>query len=202
MASRNQRLSAPPQEFEAICTRYSPILYRMALRKLGDPEDAKDAVQDALFSAFRHISQFDGRARLSTWLGGIVLNSARMHLRRQCTHAMQSLDAIASDREPAFMELLRDPGPSPFEVCHQGELRQIFRSLLRRFPPHLRDAIQLCKIDGLTQSEAAQVLNVKIGTVKCRLHRGRIRLTLLLRSKGLMPLAEEQENHRGLFCNS
>lgn len=71
-------------EFESVATRYSPVLFGVALRRLRnveDAEDAEDAVQDALLSAYKHFGQFQGRSRLSTWLTRIVFNAAGMRLR-------------------------------------------------------------------------------------------------------------------------
>jgi RNA polymerase sigma-70 factor (ECF subfamily) len=73
------------QDIEAILSRYSPALYRVALRQLRNHEDAP---QGALLSAFIHISQFEGRSPISTWLHGIVVNSARMRLRRRQNRAL------------------------------------------------------------------------------------------------------------------
>jgi hypothetical protein len=80
------------QDLEGTIARYLPALYRVALRQLRNHEDAEDAVQDALLSAFTHISQFEGRSHISTWLHRIVVNSARMQLRRRQNRAFVSLD--------------------------------------------------------------------------------------------------------------
>src|ERR1700739_3865276 len=79
-------------DFEGAISRYSPTLFRVALRRLRDIEDAEDAVQDALLSACKHIGQFEGRSQLSTWLTTIVSNVALMKLRRYSRHEMLSLD--------------------------------------------------------------------------------------------------------------
>src|SRR5438309_9672243 len=80
------------REFESVAARYSPVLFRVALRRLRNVEDAEDAVQDALLSAYKHIGQFEGRSQLSTWLTSIVTNVAGMKLRKHSRHETVSLD--------------------------------------------------------------------------------------------------------------
>src|SRR5216684_5327910 len=82
-AVANQVFAEHLNNFEGVISSYSPVLFRVALRRLRNVEDAEDAVQDALLSAYKHIGQFEGRARLSTWLTSIVTNTARMKLRQE-----------------------------------------------------------------------------------------------------------------------
>jgi DNA-directed RNA polymerase specialized sigma24 family protein len=83
------------QDLEGTIARYLPALYRVAFRQLRNREDAEDSVQDALLSAFVHISQFEGRSHISTWLYRIVVNSARMQWRRRKNRVVFSLDETA-----------------------------------------------------------------------------------------------------------
>jgi len=71
------------QALTDVVTRYSPRFYRIAANRLSNVADAEDAVQDALLSALRHVQQFRGEAKMSTWLTTIVINSARMKLRKR-----------------------------------------------------------------------------------------------------------------------
>jgi RNA polymerase sigma-70 factor (ECF subfamily) len=75
-AISNQVFATYQNDFEGVISRYSPVLFRVALRRLGNVEDAEDAVQDALLSAHKHVGQFEGRSQLSTWLTRIVTNVA------------------------------------------------------------------------------------------------------------------------------
>lgn len=170
------------QDIEATLSRYSPALYRVALRQLRNHEDAEDAVQDALLSAFIHISQFEGRSHISTWLHRIVVNSARMHLRRQHGHTVLSLDQTDENENQAFENQLVDSEPNPERVCEQSEIRGIIQQVLELLSPRLRDALQLRDLDSLSTQEAAQVLGITKGALKCRVQRARAKLTLLLPS--------------------
>jgi RNA polymerase sigma-70 factor (ECF subfamily) len=183
VASSDPAVREARERFGAIADRYSPQLYRMAFYRLGNREDAEDAVQDALGSAFRHFSQFEGRSQLSTWLGSILINSTRMQLRKRSGRTFQSLDEIPPRGQPIPADLLLDDGPSPFELYQRQEYRGLLRQMLDRLPPRLRSAIQLRKIIGLSEKEAAQALKVKIGSVKCQLHRAYAKLSLSLLSE-------------------
>src|SRR5579863_7063765 len=88
------------QQLEQILTNGLPPLYRRAYRILGNAADAEDAVQDALLAAYTHLHQFRGQAQISTWLTTIVLNCARLQLRRRRGHVHVSLDESAGDLQP------------------------------------------------------------------------------------------------------
>src|SRR2546422_6295006 len=115
------------QALECVLSPYSPALYRTALRQLRNPEDAEDAFQDALLSAFKHIAQFEGRSQISTWLTRIVLNSAGIQLRRRPRHKILSLDQTYKDENLVLLEQLVDTGPGPEELCEQAELHEIVK---------------------------------------------------------------------------
>src|SRR5271165_4728164 len=100
-------------EFEKIVSRDLSRFRRLAMRWLRNPEDAEDAVQDAMLSAFRHIAAFDGRARLSTWVMAIVINAVRMQLRRRPRYHFVSLDQAPEEGQWAISEVLADPRPTP-----------------------------------------------------------------------------------------
>ncbi len=174
-------LQGDGQALEMLLSRYSPALYRTALRLLSNPVDADDAVQDALMSAFKHISQFEGRCRISTWLTRIVINSARMQLRRRHRHETVSLDQTCEDDSSAIRDQLVDAGPSPEEMCERAELRKTLNELLKQLSPALCKAFQLSEIHGLSTLEAAQVLGTTESALKSKLLRARSKLRLLLR---------------------
>src|ERR1022692_3187531 len=101
------------KDLEGAISRYSPVLFRVALRRLRNIEDAEDAVQDALLSAHKHIGQFEGRSKLSTWLTSIVTNVALMKLRRYSRHEILSLEQNDEGDCTAFARELKDAGPNP-----------------------------------------------------------------------------------------
>jgi len=108
------------QELERTASRYSSRLYRVALRQLGNHADAEDAVQDALVSAFCHLSQFEGRSQMSTWLTRIVINSARMKARRRPRQAVLSIDEMSDQQGDSMWDQVPDAGRSPEEMSAQN----------------------------------------------------------------------------------
>jgi RNA polymerase sigma-70 factor (ECF subfamily) len=164
------------REIAATLSHYLPSFYRHAFRYLGNAADAEDAVQDALLSSHKHASQFRGEARISTWLTAIVINSARMQLRRRPRQVHVSLDDHPGPGTYALSELLSDHRPSPAEQCLKADLAENVLQLTRRLSPTLRAAFQLRHLDGLTIREMAGILGVPEGTVKARIARARAKL--------------------------
>ena len=171
-------------EMAAALSRYLPSFYRHAFQYLGNVADAEDAVQDALLSAYKHVGQFRGEARMSTWLTAIVINSARMHLRRRPRQTHVSLDEHPDPESYALSELLPDHRPSPEEQCRRSDLAENVVQLTRQLSPTLRKAFQLRHLDGLTIREVTNILGVPEGTVKARIARARAKLRHLLRKNG------------------
>lgn len=164
----------PAEAFAGLVARYQSRLYRIALRQLGNVEDAQDALQEALLLAYRHLSQFQGRADIATWLTRIVINAARGHQRRQRSRPTVSLEALTeAGREFSDFRL------GPEARCWENERRERLEQLLQRLSPPLRRAIEAYEIDGLSCREAAARLGIKPATLKCRLFRGRRRLAAL-----------------------
>lgn len=168
--------------FDEALARHLPSLQRMAFRKLGNVADAEDAVQDALLSAYKHLDQFRGGAQMSTWLTTIVINSARMQLRKRANHIQVSLDEPLDDEQQnSFAQRIADDGPSPEEVCRESELYERLQQMLSQMSAPLRKALQLRGVESLTTHEAALILGVPEGTVKAQLTRARAKLRQLMR---------------------
>lgn len=143
-------------------------LHNMALRIVGNHADAEDAVQDACLLAVRNFHQFRGDAKLSTWLTVIVLNSARMQLRRRKVHV--SLDSHDGDLIP-LSEKLADEKPSPETQFAVSQMEQQAARVIARLSPILHRTFHLRHVDGLLVREIASTLGVPVGTVKARLAR-------------------------------
>ena len=170
------------REMQDVLSRCRPSFYRTAYRQLNNAADAEDAVQDAFLSAYKHLDQFRGQAQMSTWLTTIVMNCARMQLRRRSRQSLLSLDEQfweESDYSP--LEGLADARPSPEVECQRCELRGYLVRFVEQLSPCLRQAFQLRDLDGLTIREAAHILGVPDGTVKAQLARARAKLKRFMR---------------------
>ena len=190
-ATTNQVFAEHLNDFEGLISLYSPVLFRVALMRLRNVEDAEDAVQDALLSAYKHIGQFEGRARLSTWLTSIVTNTAGMKLRQHSRHETVSLDQNQENDSAKLANELRDVRPNPETICAQTERDETLRQALAQLSPRLRDAIQMRDLDGFSTQEAANALGISTNALKSRLARGRANLSLLVNEViGKRPAAE------------
>jgi RNA polymerase sigma-70 factor (ECF subfamily) len=165
-------------EFESVAARYSPVLFGVALRRLRNVEDAEDAVQDALLSAYKHFDQFEGRSQLATWLTRIVINAAGMKLRGRCRGEVISLDETPGDGAATLVNELADAGPTPERICEQTERQEMLREALAQISPKLRAALQMREIAGLSTREAADALRITKNTLKSRIHRARVAVGL------------------------
>jgi RNA polymerase sigma-70 factor (ECF subfamily) len=164
------------QELADVITSHSLRFRRIALGHLGNAADAEDAVQDALLSAWTHVDQFKGRAKMSTWLTTIVINSARMKLRRRAPQVQVALDEPCSEQNLSLADMVSDNRPDPEEVYRKRQISQTLAHATLGLSPTLRTTFRLRDVDGLSIRETAQLLGVPTGTVKARLARARMRL--------------------------
>jgi len=147
--------------FEELVRRYQTSIYRVALRMLGSPADAQDAVQETFVRAWRALPRFRHDSAISTWLYRIVTRRA--------------LDRIASRRSTGTLnEVEVEAGPDPAQAAeHQERLRAIRRAMAR-LPPDQRAALVLREFEGLSYQEVAQVLGASVPAIKTRIHRARL----------------------------
>jgi RNA polymerase sigma-70 factor (ECF subfamily) len=169
------------QQLTDVIVRHLARFRRIALRLLGNIADAEDAVQGAFLSAFTRLDQFRGQAKMSTWLTAIVINAARMKLRRRSPQAQISLDETHGEHNLPLVEMLPDHQPNPEEVRCRRELAERLADATTQLSPTLRKTVQFRDLDGLSISETAHLLGVPGGTVKAQLARGRVRLKEIVR---------------------
>ncbi len=176
----SQSESARRKALEELFSCYSAMLYKVALRKLGNQADAEDAVQDALLSAYKHLDQFKGNSHISTWLTTIVLNSARMQLRRRSINRFVPLDMYDA-RGLDFSETFADDSPDPEEILRKTQLREVLERSMLKLSPRIRAAFRLRIFEGLSTREAAERLGLSEGMLKARLFRALKQITPVLR---------------------
>jgi RNA polymerase sigma-70 factor, ECF subfamily len=167
-----------------VIVSHRPSFTRIALRLVGNAADAEDAVQDAFLSAYTHLDQFRRQAQMSTWLTTIVINAARMRVRRRPRQVHIPLDQ--ENREQGhrpLSEMLPDRRPSPEELCRNCEFAQRLAQVSAQLSPTLRGTFQLRGVDGLSIRETAQALGIPHGTVKARVSRARKKLKQLLQTQ-------------------
>jgi RNA polymerase sigma-70 factor (ECF subfamily) len=164
-----RHVEGDPDAFGDLFLRHRDRLWAVAVRTLGDPEEAADALQDAMISAFRRAGSFRGDAAVTTWLHRIVINASLDRLRRKAARPVTSspdervLDGLAMGHA--------HPDPSS-----QSDVSLDVTAELRRLPHDQQAALVLVDMLGYPVAAAAEILGVSQGTVKSRCARGRARL--------------------------
>ena len=161
---------------ETLFRRYHRPLFQTALRVLGNTEDAEDALQDGLLSAYRNLKRFEGRSQFSTWLTRIVINAALMRRRSAKARPAISLDEPPREDELPAAERFADDGLTPEQVFANTEIREMLSENLDQLSPLLRTAFVLREVQGYSTGEAAKKLGVTENTLKARLWRARHQL--------------------------
>jgi len=154
--------------FGTLVERHERRVYALALRMTGREEDAQDATQEAFLSALRKLEGFRGEAAFTTWLHRVTMNACYDLLRKR-------------QRAPLLHERDEEdapPRPEPASPDHADavDLSVDVQRALLEVPPDFRATLILCDVQDLPYAEAAAILNVPVGTVRSRLHRGRAAL--------------------------
>ena len=163
------------EAFEELVRRHSQLIYRTLTAILGNPADAQDAMQDALLSAFKHIGEFQGRSKFSTWLVSIARNTALQRLRGRKN--VESLDEGEYDEDEDFRpRQVRDWQDNPEQCYSKSEMRQLVERGILALPAKYRVVVMLRDIEQLSTDEVARQLELSVPAVKVRLLRGRLML--------------------------
>lgn len=178
--------------FGVLFTRHRDRLWAVALRTTGNPEDAADALQESMISAFKRADTFRGDAQVTTWLHRIVVNASLDRLRRNKVRAAQPLpDDLEERAERGVVIGARDSSSGDPELhAVRSDQRAAVIAALARLPGDQRTAIVLVDMEGYPVEEAAQILGCPTGTVKSRCSRGRRTLVDLLRETGVTGTAQ------------
>jgi RNA polymerase sigma-70 factor, ECF subfamily len=189
--------------FGLLFARHRDRMWAVALRTTGEPEDAADALQDAMVAAFRRAGSYRGDAAVTTWLHRIVVNACLDRLRRR---KVRLADPLPDDFEEHGSSRGGVTGPGrgageaggagadrsapvanrdPADIAEEHERRVLVMAALGLLPPDQRAALVLVDMEGYSVAEAAQILQVAAGTVKSRCSRGRARLLPLLVEAGI-----------------
>ena len=171
------------EAFDALVLRHQQEVFAVALRMLGDQHEAQDVAQDAFVRAFRSIGTFRGQAALSTWLVSITMNLCRNRRRwwaRRRRVIAASLDAPLETDEGTVAQEVADPSPSPAALAERHERQRQLAGALQMLSETERSIVVLRDIQGYAYDEIADMLRCRVGTVKSRLSRARLRLRALV----------------------
>jgi RNA polymerase sigma-70 factor, ECF subfamily len=169
-----RHVAGDPDAFAELVRRHRDRLWAVALRTLGDREEAADAVQDALVSAYRAAHTFRGQSAVTTWLHRITVNACLDRARKTASRKTSPVD------DTERLEHLLEPHEAASEPAERNDLRRQLFAALQTLPPEQRAALVLVDMQGYPVAEAAGILDVATGTVKSRCARGRARLLPLI----------------------
>ncbi|HET9657054.1 MAG TPA: RNA polymerase sigma factor SigE [Kineosporiaceae bacterium] len=158
-----------PPSWEEVVQEHSARVYRLAYRLTGNRHDAEDLTQEVFVRVFRSLSSYTP-GTFEGWLHRITTNLFLDQVRRKQRIRFDALPEDASDRLPGQTEL------GPERAWEQNNLDHDVQAALDTLPPDFRAAVVLCDIEGLSYEEIAATLDVKLGTVRSRIHRGRAQL--------------------------
>jgi RNA polymerase sigma-70 factor (ECF subfamily) len=143
---------------------------------LRNKEDAEDALQDGLCSAYISLRSFQGRSSFSTWLTRIVTNSALMILRKKSVHHDASLDELLDNQPERWPRGIIEARPDPERLCAAIEINALVAEHVRQLPRAMRVAFRLREVNGLSAIESSRALGIPVSAFKSRIHRARRKL--------------------------
>lgn len=173
LAERHRR--GDDRAFEEVYARYAGMVYSLALRLAGDPEEAADLTQEVFLRIYRHLGTFRGRSSLKTWVYQVGLNQCRSRLGRSRPDTQPLAEEGAEGARP-----LPDPGRGPESEALAADTGRRVGEALAALPLAFREAVVLRDLEGLGYEEIAALAGVPVGTVRSRIARGREQLRRLL----------------------
>jgi RNA polymerase sigma-70 factor (ECF subfamily) len=174
--------------FNQLVRAYQALVYRTALRVLGESAAAEDATQDAFISAFKHLRDYRGGS-FKAWLLRIVTNACYDQLRAKQRRPTASLDALLIDPDEPAPGIDRAAPESPQEFAERRELGSVIQRGLATLPPDQRITLVLTDIEGFSYDQVAAATGTNLGTVKSRLSRARAALRdFLIAQEELLPV--------------
>lgn len=171
-----QSCAGDRQAFGALVARYEQRLYRSALAITGNPADAEEVVQEAFLRAYEHLGQFRGDSKFQTWMTQIVLNTARMKLRKNHGSLWESLDEPQITEEGALPRDVAEWRENPEQQLGREEVERLLHHALQCLPAGYREVVVLRDVQMLSTQETAELLGLSIANVKTRLLRARLQL--------------------------
>lgn len=164
-------------EFARMVDQYSAKIYRLALKMLGDPQDAEDVLQETFIKALRSLPNFQGRSSLSTWLFRIAVNEALMIVRKRHPETVSLDEQKDGNGEEDFEPLqITDWCCLPEQELMSAEARSHLDQAIQNLPASLRSVFVLRDLQGLSTKETAETLDLSEVSVKTRLFRARMKL--------------------------
>lgn len=168
--------------FEQLLLLHQKKVYNLCLRMSANPDDALDLSQEAFIKAWRSIGQYQFEASFSTWLFRLTSNVCIDHLRRKKRRQETSLTESFEGSDEAEEFSLPDTAPLPEEQAIANETKLALAQAMERLGPEHREILQLRVVEDLPYEQIAEILDIRVGTVKSRLARARLSLRKILKA--------------------
>ncbi len=168
--------------FEEIVRRYETKAYNLAMRLTRNQEDAEEVLQDVFVTVYRKVAGFEGKSKFSSWLYRITVNAAFMKLRKRRQDHSVALEDVMPNLHSITTLAPQNTFSIPCDsLAVSNEVRQALEGAITRLPEEYRAVFVLRDIDGLSNKEVGDILDLSIPAVKSRLHRSRLMLRKRLR---------------------
>ncbi len=168
--------TGPSADFAALVRRHGDKAYNFAYRLAGNEQDARDLVQEAFMHALRHFEKYDTTRPFEPWLNRILKNIFLDGMRKYQHKHTISLDAPSPLEDVAWENMIPSDDLTPAEEVDQQETGVIVQKALNLLPTPYKTAVVLCDIEKYSYERIAEILECPIGTVRSRIHQGRILL--------------------------
>lgn len=178
-------LGGDANAFEELVLKYEKTVYNLALRMVGDRDDASDMTQEAFIKAYGSLSSFRGDSKFSVWIYRITTNVCLDFLRSKSRKQQVSL-TVSDDDEDAQLDI-PDPKADPEQQLMQKISMQSVEEGLKTLPDKQRQILVMRELGGMSYAEIGAALSLEEGTVKSRIFRARKRLCTFLLDSGNIP---------------
>lgn len=167
---------------ELVFREYAPRIYNIARRMLGNDADAEDVTQDVLLQVVRKLDTFRGDAQISTWLHRVTVNAALAHRQKRANRQKRETGEAGDEllEVAAPDAAVRRWNVSPEDPVLAAEEAEIIEKAIGQLPEPFRDVYVLADVEGLSNAEIGEMLDLSVPAVKSRLHRARMRMRDLL----------------------
>lgn len=160
--------------FEALVGRYQSKVYRLAVGLTHNDHDAEEILQEVFLKVYQNLAEFERKSAFSSWLYRIALNATYMKLRERKGKTLVPLDSATGQIEEASMEANHDWSDRPDDQLHTSEAMAIIEQAVEKLPDEFKSVLILRDIEGFSNEEAGEILDLTVPAVKSRLHRARL----------------------------
>ncbi len=164
------------EAFEEIVSRYEAKLFNLAIRFTRNQEDAEEVLQDVFSTVFRKIHGFKGQSAFSSWLYRVTVNAAFMKLRKRKQKPTISIEDLTPALKQQYVEQEFGYVQYSDSTSVSNEVREVLQAAINRLPDQYRAVFVLRDVDGMSNQEVGEILDLSIPAVKSRLHRSRLML--------------------------